>query len=119
MGEEDQEKGEEARRAFDVFKPETYQNFTMDDVKKYGSAGTAAYVITEVIFWVVAVPAACAIFYNTVGRWPDLSDDADKAVVLGFVFAASNVARLLLPLRLGAALALAPWLEEQVLSRLQ
>ena len=31
------------------------------------------------------------------------------------VFAASNVARLLLPLRFGAALAMAPWVDENIM----
>ena len=37
--------------------------------------------------------------------------------VFGMVFAASNVARLLLPLRFGAALAMAPWVEENIMPR--
>ena len=35
--------------------------------------------------------------------------------VFGMVFAASNVARLLLPLRFGAALAMAPWVDENIM----
>jgi hypothetical protein len=31
---------------------------SMDDVKKYGVAGTVAYVLTELAFWVVAFPVA-------------------------------------------------------------
>ena len=40
------------------------------------------------------------------GSWPQ---------VFGMVFAASNVARLLLPLRFGAALAMAPWVDENIM----
>jgi hypothetical protein len=35
----------------------------------------------------------------------------------GMVFAASNIARLLLPLRFGAALAMAPWVDENIMRR--
>ena len=37
--------------------------------------------------------------------------------VFGMVFAASNIARLLLPLRFGAALAMAPWVDENIMRR--
>jgi hypothetical protein len=39
------------------------------------------------------------------------------AEVFGMVFAASNIARLLLPLRFGAALAMAPWVDENIMRR--
>lgn len=38
--------------------------------------------------------------------------------MLGFIFAGANIARLLVPLRLGAALALAPWVDDNLLSKL-
>jgi len=101
-----------------VWKPDTYGNITMDDVKKYGAAGTLSYVITELIFWAIAFPTEVGVFYQTAGRWPDFNNDMDKAAVLGFVFAASNIARLVLPLRFGAALAMAPWVDENIMSKL-
>jgi len=107
------------KEPFDVWKPNTYGNITMVDVKKYGAAGTLAYVFTELAFWAVAVPTECAVFYQTAGRWPDFSNDMDKAAVLGFVFAASNIARLCLPLRFGAALAMAPWVDANIMKRFQ
>lgn len=108
---------EEPKAAFDVWKPDTYGNLTMDDVKKYGQAGTLAYVITELAFWAIAFPTECFAFLNTVGHWPDFSKPEESAEVLGLVFAASNIARLLLPLRFGAALALAPWVDENIMSK--
>jgi hypothetical protein len=91
----------------------------MEDVKKYGVAGTVAYVLTELAFWAVAFPVASAALYKTTGHWPDvISDATDRATVVGFIFAGANVARLLVPLRLGAALALAPWVDENILSRI-
>lgn len=101
--------------AFDVWNPSTYGNITMDDVKKYGTAGTLSYVITELIFWAVAFPTEIFIYLQTAGHWPDFSKPEESAAVFGMVFAASNVARLLLPLRFGAALAMAPWVDENIM----
>jgi len=115
---EKSDEGQSEKEPFDVWNPQTYGNITMDDVKKYGTAGTVSYVLTELIFWVVALPTEVFTFYNIEGRWPDWSDGADEAAVLGFVFAASNIARLLLPLRFGAALALAPWVDANIMARL-
>ncbi|CAE7280668.1 unnamed protein product [Symbiodinium microadriaticum] len=89
----------------------------MDDVKKYGAAGTLSYVITELIFWAVAFPTEVFIYLQTAGHWPDFSKPEESAAVFGMVFAASNVARLLLPLRFGAALAMAPWVDENIMQR--
>ena len=96
--------------------PRPAQTLEFADVKKYGVAGTVAYVITELAFWILAFPAAAYALYNTTGHWPDLSDNADRAAVLSFIFAGANVARLAVPLRLGAALALAPWVDENLIS---
>lgn len=90
---------------------------SMADVKKYGVAGTVAYVLTELAFWVVAFPVAAAALYQSTGHWPDVvNETADRAAVLGFIFAGANIARLMVPLRLGAALALAPWVDANILS---
>jgi hypothetical protein len=91
---------------------------SMADVKKYGVAGTVAYMITELMFWAVAFPVASTALYQTTGHWPDvINDNTDRAAVLGFIFAGANIARLLVPLRLGAALALAPWVDENIINR--
>ena len=91
---------------------------SMADVKKYGVAGTVAYVLTELAFWAVALPVASTALYQSTGHWPDvINDSTDRTTVLGFIFAGANVARLLVPLRLGAALALAPWVDENILNK--
>ena len=59
--------------------------------------------------------AAFALYQST-GHWPDvINETGDRAAVLAFVFAGANVARAFVPLRLGAALALAPWVDENLL----
>ena len=91
---------------------------SMSDVKKYGVAGTVAYVLTELAFWAVAFPVASTLFYQSVGHWPDvINDGGDRGAVLASVFAGANIARLLVPLRFGAALALAPWVDENLINR--
>lgn len=91
---------------------------SMDDIKKYGVAGTVAYVLTELAFWIVAFPVASTALYNTSGHWPDVvNDTADRAAVLAFIFAGANIARAAVPLRFGAALALAPWVDENIINR--
>jgi len=93
-------------------------SLSMSDVKKYGVAGTVAYVLTELAFWAVAFPVASTVYYNTAGHWPDvINESADRATVLGFIFAGANIARLAVPLRLGAAIALAPWVDENILNK--
>lgn len=88
-----------------------------DDVKKYGVAGTLAYIITELAFWAVAFPVASTSFYNLNGHWPDFGDGADRTAVLAFIFAGANVARLVVPVRFGVAFALAPWVDENICQR--
>ena len=94
------------------------EGLSMADVKKFGVAGTVAYVLTELAFWAVAFPVASTALYQTTGHWPDVfNDNGDRAAVLAFIFTGANIARLLVPLRLGAALALAPWVDENIINR--
>lgn len=94
------------------------EGLSMADVKKFGVSGTVAYVLTELAFWAVAFPVASTALYQTTGHWPDVfNDTTDRTTVLGFIFAGANVARLLVPIRLGAALALAPWVDSNILNR--
>ena len=94
------------------------KGLSMADVKKFGVSGTVAYVLTELAFWAVAFPVASTALYRTTGHWPDAINDAgDRTAVLAFIFTGANIARLLVPLLLGAALALAPWVDENIINR--
>ena len=75
--------------------------------------------LTELAFWAIAFPVAAATLFFTAGHWPDLGDGADRAAVLGFVFAGANVARLAVPLRFGVAFAAAPWCDENIVKPVQ
>lgn len=94
------------------------QGLSFQDVKKYGAAGTVAYILTEFAFWAVAFPFAAWSLYSTTGHWPDvLTSSEDRVAVAGFVFAGANIARLALPLRLAAAIAFVPWVDSNITSR--
>ena len=94
------------------------KGLSMVDVKKFGVAGTVAYILTGLAFWAVAFPVASTALYQTTGHWPDVfNDNSDRAAVLAFIFTGANIARLLVPLRLGAALALAPWVDANIINR--
>ena len=84
----------------------------MSDVKKFGKAGILSYVLVELAFWAVAGPVAYASYRVADGTWLDLSDPIDKAKLLGGGTLFVNLVRFLVPLRLGAALAIAPKLQK-------
>jgi hypothetical protein len=93
-------------------------SLSMADVKKVGVSRTVAYVLTELAFWAVVFPVASTALYCTTGHWPDAINDAgNRTAVLTFIFMGANIARLLVPLRLGAALALAPWVDENIINQ--
>ena len=82
---------------------------SMKDVKSFGVAGTVSYVVIELAFWAIAGPLAFTWYKVAEGTWLDLSDPVDKAKLFGAGAVFINVVRLFVPLRLAAALALAPY----------
>ena len=88
---------------------ENAPKLSMADVKSFGVAGTVSYVIIELAFWALALPIAIGWYKVAEGTWLDLSNTADKAKLLGAGAVFINVVRLFVPLRLAAALALAPY----------
>jgi hypothetical protein len=77
-------------------------------VKEFGTAGVASYVLVELAFWAIALPAAIAWYRVAEGTWLDFDDPADKAKLLGAGAVFINGVRFFVPFRLAAALALAP-----------
>ena len=63
-------------------------------------------------------PRAVASFgyYQATGAWPDLSNGEDQAKVGASVFAFVNVARFLVPLRVGLALSTVPWVDDNIVN---
>ena len=89
---------------------------SMDSVKSFGVAGTVSYILIELAFWAIAFPVALSWYKVAEGSWLDLSDPSDKAKLLGAGAVFINGVRLLVPLRLGAAIALAPTVEKALKS---
>ena len=83
----------------------------MDKVNSYGKAGTVSYVLVELAFWAIAFPVAFGWYGVAEGTWLDISDPADKARLFGAGAVFINGVRALVPLRLAAAIALAPAVE--------
>jgi hypothetical protein len=88
-----------------------WSNLSMDKVKSYGKAGTVSYVLVELAFWAIAFPVAFGWYGVAEGTWLDISDPADKARLFGAGAVFINGVRALVPLRLAAAIALAPAVE--------
>mmetsp|Transcript_674 Transcript_674/g.2635 ORF Transcript_674/g.2635 Transcript_674/m.2635 type:complete len:263 (-) Transcript_674:122-910(-) len=97
-------------------KTEGAPTLSMANVKSFGLAGTLSYVLVELGFWAIAFPLALSWYKVADGTWLDLSDPADKARLLGAGAVFINGVRLLVPLRLGAAIALAPTVEKALKS---
>ena len=57
--------GTVAGPAIDKAKDLAGDGLSMEDVKKYGVAGTIAYILTELAFWAVAFPVASPPFSGT------------------------------------------------------
>ena len=83
-------------------------------MQEFGTAGTLSYVLVELAFWALALPFALSWYRVAEGSWLDLGDPLDKARLLGAGTVFINGVRLLVPLRLGAALALAPYVRRRL-----
>ena len=86
-------------------------NSTMTKIKSLGTSGIFAYVISEVGFWLLSIPAALVAFHNEEGAWLQLSVEEDRAKILALVATVVTGARLLVPLRISIAVALTPLVE--------
>ena len=89
----------------------------IEQIKKFGTAGIISYALWEGAFWAFGAVAAVFIYREAFGHWPDLSDNEDKAKLGGEAFAFINVARFIVPLRIGLAVGTAPWVDENIVKR--
>lgn len=96
--------------------PEEDKVDTMTKIKSAGTAGIVAYTITEFGFWLTSVPLAIFAVTVTQGA-PDMSSTEGQAAVAGYSFAFLTFARTIVPLRIALALALTPWVDENVMSK--
>ena len=97
--------------------PEECRVDPMTRIKEAGKAGVAAYTLTEFAFWLGSVPLAIALVAYTTGSLPDFATTEGKEAVAGYVFVFINFARVIVPLRIALALALAPWCERNIIEK--
>jgi len=99
--------------------PEEERVDAMTKIKAAGTAGIVSYAGTELAFWVISVPLAVAGVALTTGSLPDLSTTEGQAAVGGYSLAFLTFARAIVPLRIGLALALTPWVQNNVMSKFE
>ena len=90
----------------------------MTRIKDSGQAGVIAYAITEAGFWVGSVPFALGAAYVATGEIPDWTTEEGKTALGGYAFVLINFARLIVPARIALALAFAPWVDENIVKRI-
>ncbi|CAJ1929894.1 unnamed protein product [Cylindrotheca closterium] len=91
----------------------------MQKIKDSGVAGIIAFGIVQLGFWVGTFPFIVLAFYKVSGHFPDFNSQEDMAFFGGESFAFVNVLRLAAPFRIGFALKLVPWIQENVVDRLK
>ena len=90
----------------------------IEQIKKFGPAGIISYALWEGAFWAVGAVGAVFIYKEAFGHWPDFSNPDDTAKLGGEAFAFINVARFIVPLRIGLAVGTAPWVDENIVKKL-
>lgn len=91
----------------------------MQKIKDSGVAGIISFAVVQLGFWVGTFPFVVLAFYKVTGHFPDFSNQEDMAFFGGESFAFVNVLRLAAPFRIGFALKLVPWIQENVVDRLK
>ena len=66
-----------------------------------------------------SVPVCLVAYYGVTGHLPDLTDSEDQAKLGAEAFAFINVARLAVPLRIGLALGTVPWVQANIIDRVE
>ena len=96
---------------------ETSKNL-LQRVKDAGAAGAVSYALWEAAFWGVSVPVCLTSYRQVTGHWPDMTSGEDVRKVGLEAFAFVNFARLAVPVRVGLALSTIPWVEQNILTRI-
>ena len=80
-------------------------------------AGALSYGLWEGAFWTIGGTGAIFAYYHAFGHWPDFSNKEDVEKLGAEVFAFVNVARFIVPLRIGLAVGTAPWVDVNIVQR--
>ena len=90
---------------------------SMDEIKALGLSGTTSYVITELMFWAIATPIVVAGYHTNTGAWLSLADPTERTQILAMSTGFVTAIRLAVPLRLGIAISLTPWVKMNITSK--
>lgn len=90
-----------------------------EKVKNAGISGILAYALTELGFWLISLPSAIFYYHYQTNEWLNFTTSEDKVKVAAFSAAFVSFARLIVPLRLGLALALTPFINKTIVQPLQ
>ena len=88
------------------------ESISKNKIKEKGTSGVVSYIATELMFWAISFPIIIASYHTSTGDWLNIADDADKAKIFTYSAGFLTTARLLVPARLGLALALSPFVEK-------
>ena len=88
-------------------------------IRDAGVAGVISFGLVQTAFWAASVPVCLLVYSLVSGHWPDFSDSEDLATFGAEAFAFVNIARLAAPLRIGAALSAVPWVQANIVDKLQ
>ena len=100
----------ESPKASEETSNEDSSKLTYAKIKSFGVAGVLSYVLTEVAFWALAIPAAIFSYHETTGAW--LSIETDRVQLIGIAAGFITAVRFFVPLRMGAAFALIPLVQK-------
>eukprot|EP00966_Prymnesium_polylepis_P165085 3816979-Prymnesium_polylepis.1 len=104
--------GKEAGKTYDAKK-------VLQQIKDAGLAGIVSYGLVQLAFFGVSVPVCLFGYFEATGHWPDLSNAEDQAQLAGESFAFLGFSRLLIPLRIGLALASTQWVQANLIAKFQ
>ena len=92
-------------------------SISMEKVKAAGVSGIISYVGTEVVFWAFSLPLVISAYHSSTGEWLSISNALDRGRILALSATFITAIRLAVPLRLGVAVALTPWVENNITKR--
>eukprot|EP00980_Cylindrotheca_fusiformis_P013699 scaffold3515_cov126-Cylindrotheca_fusiformis.AAC.48 len=87
----------------------------MQQIKDSGIAGIISFGVIQMGFWALSFPLVVFAFYRVTGHFPDFRDSEDLAKLGAESFTFVNIARLAAPFRIGFALSLVPWIQENLI----
>ena len=89
----------------------------MTQIKEAGLAGIISYGFWEVAFWSASVPVVLVSYHQLTGHWPDLTNKEEVAKLTAQTFVYVNFSRFAVPLRIGLALSITPWVQRHIVDR--